>query len=292
MTSVNLGGLVNRLTGGNSGAPGNILWWKSTTVNGGSAASANAAGRWTSLWQFDGNPAAGTAPSSSARVITDSDQGCIRMIDAESPSISQVLAYLGASAQIATTGTLLFYDRIMDVGGLVGNVATQQDIDTGTGNRGLGTRDTRNIDSADDSMMFVEIYTAIGGTGVTATLVYSDSDGNSLTTQFSIGGSGLNEAQRMIMIPRGQSIYGPVSFTNLTLSATTGTAGSFGLVIGRPLFVVPGAIANTPYGVDFICTDPTINLRNVSGGSLAVAFVSNGGSLPQPFGQISTVCLG
>ena len=59
-----LSDLINRSTGGNSGTPDNLFFFKRARVAG-AAATAPIAGRPASLWTYDGQPSAGTAPSGS-----------------------------------------------------------------------------------------------------------------------------------------------------------------------------------------------------------------------------------
>lgn len=85
------------------------------------------------------------------------------------------------------------------------------------------------------------IYTQIGTTATTVSAVYDDSSATSSTTPtVAFGGTGFREAGRTILLPFDPaSTAGGVSYvTNVTVTATTGTAGNFGLSIIQPLFAI------------------------------------------------------
>ncbi len=89
----------------------------------------------------------------------------------------------------------------------------------------------------------LEIYTAIGATGTTATINYTNAAGTAgQTTTLAIGSitAGANAVARLLeFVPPG----GCRSVQSVTLTATTGTAGSFGVTAWRQLAAVAPMIA-------------------------------------------------
>jgi len=115
---------------------------------------------------------------------------------------------------------------------------------------------TRNTLGA-GNMIAVEIYTAIGATATTAVINYTNQDGNpAVTPSFLIGGAGAQEQGRMIFVPLAAGDTGVRGVTDIDLVATTGTSGSFGVVIMRPLVYLTSSLAAMPASFDPACMRP------------------------------------
>lgn len=274
--------LVNLLSGGNSGTPVNLFWWKDTSVDGATAASP-VFSFWTSLWRYGGQPSAGAAPST-AMACDNTLAGCLKQA---SPGGSRHQFVVGASVTSVQSGTFLFYDRLAQVGGLSGTTTTAQTITGATPTRYTSATNGA-VDSCFGNHIFVEISTQIGTTAVGATISYEDQNGSTrVTPEFVIGGTGLREAQRLIHIPTLPG-FGITDLVNLDLVATTGTAGDIAIVIARPLFAIPHLAAGTPALQDYAMNDPGI-ARLFPGACLSVAYLASGTSVPQVLGQIQIV---
>jgi hypothetical protein len=83
-----------------------------------------------------------------------------------------------------------------------------------------------------------EIYTAVGATARTFTITYTDPDNNAgivspATSVF--GGTGDREAARVFDIPLAAGDKGLKAVESVTLSASTGTAGNWGITLYYPL---------------------------------------------------------
>jgi hypothetical protein len=85
--------------------------------------------------------------------------------------------------------------------------------------------------------IFLEIYSVVGTTPTTVTASYTNENGVSgRTTQaVTFGGSGKREVGRMIYLPFQAGDFGARSVQSVTVLATTGTAGDFGVTIVRPI---------------------------------------------------------
>jgi hypothetical protein len=221
-----LSDLINLSTGGGAGAPETAFWFKSARIAG-VAPTAPVVGRPASLWRYDGNPAGGAIPGAAA-VPTRATQGALPFTN---PGGGRQKWMMQAWCSGLVAGTLVLYDRLLHNGGLVGNVATAQTVG------GTLTRNTGGV----GNRAWVEIYTAIGGTATTVTMSYTNQAGTSgrTSTAVAIGGTGFNEATRMILMPLQGTDTGIQAIASITLAATTGTAGSIGATIGRPLAYMP-----------------------------------------------------
>lgn len=127
-------------------------------------------------------------------------------------------------------GNMYLYDTLWACSGMSGIVTTAQTV---TGFTGL-TRNTTGV----GNRVFIQIYTATGATAVTATVSYTNSDGTAGRT----GTAALvasSPANRMYMVSLQSGDVGVRSVQSVTLSATTGTAGNFGVTIAEPLTDIP-----------------------------------------------------
>jgi hypothetical protein len=167
-------------------------------------------------------------------------------LTAEAPSITT----LGAINQESTIGesgyehvvartsfnssvgiaTPILADRVSHQGGLSGIVTTAQTTNLPTT---ALTRSTSGV----GVMAAVEIYTQIGTTQTTATVSYTNQAGTSGRTSqpFLIGGTGYREAGKVLTIMPQDGDTGFRSVESLTLLATTGTQGSFGITLFKPI---------------------------------------------------------
>lgn len=194
-----------------------------------------AAGQFHSLWRATGQPGQGAIPTAIA-VCDNTLLGSVQFNQQISPATS----YLGIleSLESLSAMTLEVHDRLIHMGGLVGNIATVQTVNLDL----IGYLATSNMDArkGDDNysniQWWLEWYTDTGATVVTATVAVTYNDG----TTGNLTGVSLAATRRAsfmlplnVLIPAadaGKYIRGVVS---VTLSATTGTAGNFGVTATR-----------------------------------------------------------
>jgi hypothetical protein len=83
----------------------------------------------------------------------------------------------------------------------------------------------------------LEIYSALGATPQTATMVYTNSAGTGSRTSEAapIGGSSDDAANHLIFMSLQSGDVGIRSVESVTLSGSTGTAGAFGVTLLKPL---------------------------------------------------------
>jgi len=195
--------------------------------------TAKAAGSFHSLWTAAGLPSAGVAAGTAAGVApTSATVGAIPFIN----PTGGALTYLSkVSDTQQTIGTLILYDRLVHTSALVGNVATAQTV-----NSAALTRST----TGENVQLFLEWYTATGATGVNVTASYTNSDGVAGRTTVSTAIVASPVAGMMLPLPLQSGDKGVRSVQTVTLSATTGTAGNFGITLAKRLAEMPVAIAN------------------------------------------------
>ena len=153
--------------------------------------------------------------------------------------------YLAQSAlTFATAGSLWFYDRVWSCSGFSGIVATAQAV---TSFPAL----TRPDANGTNLEIWIECYTATGSTAANITVQYTNSDSVAGRSTVSTAHIVSMPANRMYRVPLQAGDTGVKSIQSVTLSATTGTAGSFGVTLMRKIAVTGTAIANVPVVNDF-----------------------------------------
>ena len=265
-----LSDLINRLTGGNNGTPETQFWFKTPRVAG-AAATAPIAGRMASMWQYEGYPAGGAVPTD-AEVCTRTTQGALPFT---APGGSREKFMVSAGVVPLTAGLYLLYDRLLHIGGLSGTLTTAQTVQGTTPTPAL-TRNTGGV----GNIAWAEIYTAIGTTGTTLTMNYVDQDGNSASSTTNIGATGFREATRVLRLPLAAGDTGIRSVTSVQLTASTTTAGNFGITIARPLAWIPVGAAGSGGWRDYTTGLPGIPAID-SDACLALAYIPAAATAPE-----------
>jgi hypothetical protein len=274
-----LSDLINRQTGGNSGTPENIFFHKVPRVAG-VAATAPVSGRGCSLWTYDGMPAKGDVPTV-GDIPTKSTNGAIPFTAAGGGRDKHLI---GASITPLTAGVYLLYDRLFHEGGLSGISTAAQTIQGSTPTPAL----TRNTGGA-GNIAFYEIYTIIGTASTTLTMTYTNQAGTgSRTSTINIGATGFREVTRMQRIPLAAGDSGIQAIEQIQLTATTGTAGNFGITIAQPLAWIPVGAAGTMGWRDYTTGLPGIPVIDPNA-CLALMFIPSAATAPELFGSLATI---
>lgn len=203
------------------------------------ASLANAvAGQFFSLWTSAGVPGAGSAPGAAA-VPTKATTGAFGFTNQTAPATSYI-AWLATQASNNATN-LEIHDRLAHMSGLSGTVTTSQGaLSLVTSDPGADRRGDANYS---DVQWWLEIYTALGSTGVNATVAVTyndDSTGN--LAAIALGATPrVGRLYPLVSAVAGKFIK---AVTGVTLSATTGTAGNFGITATRPRTSVSMLLAN------------------------------------------------
>lgn len=224
----NLNDLILRATGGSTGNPEHLHFHKWDRIAG--TAITFLQNRYYSLWGFDGFPGAGAAPGGTAVAPDNTTNGGLKQTDPGGGRQKWLVSFENWLSN--GHATIMLYDRLLHISGLSGTVNTAQTVG-GSITRYTGSESWNNE-------AWIEIYSAIGSTGTTVTMSYTDQDGNSATSPATtIGGTNFQGQGRMIPMPLASGDTGVRGVTSVTLAATTGTAGDFGVTILRPLVELP-----------------------------------------------------
>lgn len=200
------------------------------------ASITSVAGFFYSLFRSAGMPAASTTtiPTTSGRTLDRTNPGAIPL-----PSAGSNILYQAAVDLVGTTtGTLILADRLVEYGGLVGNSTAAQAVSAVA----LPTRAGTGVGCE----LWLDWYTATGSTAsATVTASYTNSAGVSGRTATLVGGTPASvPANRAYRMALQSGDVGVQSVQSLTLGTSTGTAGSIGLTIRRPLAIWPMPAAN------------------------------------------------
>ena len=219
---------------------------------GAGAANANVIGRYQSLWTQNQYPNGQGAAPGAVAVPTRTTAGALGQTNAAG---GREKFLLGGSAVLnsSCSGSLVIYDRLLHISGFDGTLNTAQNVG------GSLTRYTSATESK-GNQIWVEVYTQIGASGTTITASYTNENGTAgrTTKAAAIGATGLREAQRIIPLALQDGDYGVSGVTSVTLAATTGTAGNFGVTIARPLLTIPIGLANGGGSRDLLAGLPSI----------------------------------
>lgn len=189
------------------------------------------AGRLFSLWTAGGNETGtGVAPTTAvvpSRTLAGSaGQG--------NPASGKELFMPRLDMNRVNGGSLILCDRLSHQGGLNGTSATAQTTNLPTA---ALTRYTDGV----GVHAALEIYTQVGTTAVNATVSYTNQSGTSGRTSINatFGSTNYRNNGRFITLLPASGDYGFRAVASVTLSATTGTAGNFGVTLYKPLIFFP-----------------------------------------------------
>lgn len=196
------------------------------------AASAEGAGTFHSHFKVGGFPVAGVNPPTGVGEIpTSLTAGTFDFSNPEGTNTK----YIGrVNMQGSTLGSLVIYDRLWHNSGQVGNIITSQAVNSATPTRysnGVGVE------------IWGEVYAAMGASASTFSVTYTDSTDTSRVGTYAHPANALTVGQ---MFPFNPPIAGSgcKSIQSVILSATTGTAGNFGLVMLRRMVEIPLTAVN------------------------------------------------
>lgn len=197
------------------------------------------AGQVHSLWRATGVPAQGAIPAGAA-VCTQALAGAFSFADKTAPVINYLAQFRLTTGNAATSVEI--HDRLAHMGGLSGIVITAQTV--GVDVSGAGNNLPQRIGDANysDVQWFAEWYTDTGATSVNLTLAVTYDDNSTGNVVLTAIGTTVR-ASRMLPIMSAVAGRFIKSIQTATLSATTGTAGSFGVTATR---VRAGIATDTP----------------------------------------------
>jgi hypothetical protein len=210
------------------------------------------AGLWTSFWKTGGYPGAASAspPTGVGEVPTRSTAGALKFTNPASGKNKHLVVFNGSGTQ---RGTLMVFDRLVHTSGLSGTVTTAQTVNT--------VAITRPDALGADVECWAEVYTAVGTTQRTLTVNYTNQSNAAKTGTLLLGGAtGFSQINRMVPLSMAAGDTGVRSVQSVQLSASTGTAGDFGITLLRRIAFLDIVNTGGGYGKDFAALGmPLIN---------------------------------
>ncbi len=220
--------ILNKVTGGTGGSgaieQALFLFRVRTILSGASLTVAQ--GRPVSLWLMPGQPSHGVAPGAN-RNPTNATDGSLKQASPSGGRKKWLVSVDSYGGPNFFDGVI--YDRLADTSGLSGTSVALQTLNLAT-TRYTGT-------DAVGNQMFAEVYTAIGVTPQTLTVVYVDENGATQTTSCIIGSAATwgRTVGSWVPIPFAAGGRGVRSITSVQLGGSTGTAGDYGVTIARQI---------------------------------------------------------
>jgi hypothetical protein len=208
------------------------------------ASIANAlAGGVFSLWRATGIPAQGAIPAAAA-ICTSALTGAFGFANQTAPATSYIGWFWFASGN--NTTNLEIHDRLAHMGGLSGTVLTAQGALalTGLSAERLGDGNYSDV------QWWLEWYADTGATASNATVnvTYNDDTTGNLAN-IAVGGT--VRAGRMLALVSAVAGKFIKAINSVTLSASTGAAGNFGLTATRPRTAMSTSVANKVESFDW-----------------------------------------
>ena len=272
----NLGTLINIATGGGGTAPVQVPFHKHPFVAGLTPGTL-VAGRIWSLWMWDGQPGAATAAPTTAVTVNNATAGSLQQ-GTPGGGVDLFLAGFVASAHVA--GTLVVYDRLAQQGGLSATT-------TGAQTTNLPTAALSRYTSGVGVEAWLEIYTAIGTTATTVKASYTNTvpaSGQTTpqgTNGPTFGSAGFDGAQQILPLGLQSGDLGVKAVASVTITASTLTAGNFGVTLAYPLAVLPMPLPGAASLWSGIMTaGGPLDLGTAADSCIALAWVGNTTTAP------------
>jgi hypothetical protein len=201
--------------------------------------------RLNASWQsFNPAPA---VPTTSVALNKDSAQSMGSIPDISTGR----LTFLGGRFNTSTFGAggMLLVDLLNVSGGLNATLTTAQTTN-------LPTAPLTRYTSGEGVMAGIVVYTQVGNTVTTVTISYTNSAGVSgrTSTATTIGAGFYREVGLLIPIPLQAGDTGVESIESVTVTATTGTAGNFGVCMFKPLAMISLENATGAMPLDSVST--------------------------------------
>jgi len=229
MTITTRDGIINALGNSKSKA----------VINKASVANA-AAQQWFSLWRATGLPAQPGFPATTAVITNSATTGALPFVNQTAPATS----YLALAAlNCGNAGSNIeIHDRLAHMGSLSGIVTTAQTVNLSLLTLGVPAARIGRSDYS-EVQWWLEIFADLGATGVNATVAVEYDDGSTGNLAAIALGATPRLGRLYPLIPAVAGRY-IRAVTSVTLSATTGTAGNFGIVATRQRFSGDLPVAN------------------------------------------------
>jgi hypothetical protein len=147
-------------------------------------------------------------------------------------------------------------DILNQSGGLSGTVTTPQTTN-------LPTAALTRCTSGEGVMAGIIVYSSLGTTGTSVTVEYTNQNGTTgRSSTRNIGATNFREINSLLLIPLQDGDTGVRSVESVTLLASTGTAGNFGIVLFKPLSMMAFNDQSGSHVVDAVSSGGFIGALN------------------------------
>ena len=213
--------------------------------------SSQAANTYVSLWRATGQPGQGAIPADAAN-CNHTTVGGVGFTQQTLPARSY-----GAYLEVLTSNaamTVELHDRLVHMGGLNGTLTTAQTVGIDFASITADNMVERIGDSNySDINWWLEWYTATGSSAVSAAVAVTYNDGTTGTLSATL--TAARPASFMLplngLIPAAGAGKFIRAVTSVTLPATIGTAGNFGVTATRPRMAISCPIPNFKFFSDW-----------------------------------------
>lgn len=233
--------------------------------------SSQVAGTYVSLWRATGVPGQGVIPSAAAS-CNNTLLGGMAFAQQTLPATS----YLGQMDVVNSNNAMTteIHDRIAHMGGLNGTLTTAQTVGLDLATFLASNNTAARIGPADYSNVswWLEWYTATGSTAATVTVnvTYNDSTTGNLTGQSLAATRPVGFMTSLnLLVPASSPAKFIRAVNTVTLSASTGATGNFGVTATRTRAVVGSPLANFKTTADWA----TLGLPEIHNSSCLVPIV-------------------
>lgn len=182
------------------------------------------ANRLQSIWVAGTAPATGAAPGAAA-IPTKATTGALANFPAVTGGLLAYADMTGLANAVAGTAVFI-YDRLSHMSGLSGTSTSGQNVNTTVPDRG-------DVANYSNIFAFVEVYTATGSTATTITLAYTSGGGAAGRSSGAFTSPASMAAGNMLLMPFQAGDQSVRSVQTATLTASTATAGNFGVTLAR-----------------------------------------------------------
>jgi hypothetical protein len=256
---------ISKSTSGDNGDPELIFFHKMGRDVTATFSPTTLVGANVSYWRGIGSPESAPVPTT-GQILYSSSIGAIKFASA-TPGFERNITNIHINHQ--TAANVLLYDRLYQIGGLNATLTTEQTVQGSNPTPAI----TRNV-SGEANFMMVEVYTTVGTTAAQLSVEYINQNGaiSSSVLRYFGGASFYNGANFCHLIPFSGTDSGVRAVTKVRLSNSTGTAGNFGITIGKPIAYISCTTGGVGAWRDFVTGLPTIpKLDNNS----CIALLSN-----------------
>jgi len=201
------------------------------------------AGEIHSLWDINGFPSRGDTPTTAV----DCSCGTVGTWNIPEPSAGNSWYLAKVSGSSSVVGQLLIFDRLSHMGGLAGDISTEQTVNltiAGPASRGRCEADGTGV------LWCTEHYTDTGGTARTLTVTYTNQDDVSTRTTTVAFKATCRAGYVIPIVPNDDDIR-IKSIQSVKLNATTGATGNFGITARRRVAEIPVSIIGVGSVADY-----------------------------------------